>query len=433
MQMAWILGYNRDLVQMDQNAQNLWVNGENFDLGSRYERQLAAAWMQTKVLMLDRSVDRDIIKWSGELDSFKDEEISQQESELGEDLELLMWLKGRKAPIEMTEESFAFFPREEMVASARVVRAVDQLGFDLPREAVWCSTTCLNRKDRKEKIMDEKGEIKEVDFSIDGIVYLDGKIELENTAGAGGLAHELGHLVSDQNKLLEEFRRLRGYSGQAPTVDRLSHISLYATWKVEEDFAETFEAYLMDGEGFRALLQELRFHDPAAWAVLQPKYDFMKDKVFGGVEFSKDARTRVPYLEEREQEFAGLYWSAQTHSLEIRPNPNIWPGKRQLSKRYPVLKDGKIEIIQVYFSYDSKENSYSVSISNSQHSISEINFFPFPGDDGVRGKSGDFESWQAIDKGTVRTLHISELADSAARSISLHVVSVSSVQRELEE
>src|SRR3972149_116561 len=68
LQTAWLLGYSQDLVQME--AQNLWVNGEHFDLESRYERQLAAAWIQTKVEILDRSVDGFIIKKQGGLDRF---------------------------------------------------------------------------------------------------------------------------------------------------------------------------------------------------------------------------------------------------------------------------------------------------------------------------------------------------------------------------
>lgn len=380
LQTTWLLGYSRDLVGTDASAKNLWINGEHFDLESRYQRQLAAAWIQTKVEILDRSVDGFIIKEQGKMDRFTEEEITLQESELQEDLELLMWLKRRNVPIAMTDESFAFFPKEKMVTLARVFQAVDQLGFNLPNSAEWCSSTCLNWLNRKEEMMNEEGEIKEVDFESIGAALTNDEIKLENTAGAGSFAHELGHLVSDRNNFLEDFKSLRGYRGQAPAEDRLAHISLYATENVDEDFAVTFMNYLMNGDYFRALLDELQVHAPEAWQTLQQKYDFMRNKVFNGTEFSKDARTRIPYLEEREQEFAGFYWSPQTHSLEIRPNPEVWPGKRRLSKVYPVLVDGRRKNVKIEFAYDPKNRSYEVYIPDSRL-ISKITLFPSSGND----------------------------------------------------
>lgn len=68
---------------------------------------------------------------------------------------------------------------------------------------------------------------------------------------------------------------------QASTSD--DFVSVYAASDPFEDFAESYSAYVLHGESFAAMAAQ----NP----VLQAKYDFLKNTVFGGTTYSLDLTT----------------------------------------------------------------------------------------------------------------------------------------------
>ncbi|MFH1546545.1 MAG: hypothetical protein ABIE14_04160 [Patescibacteria group bacterium] len=65
---------------------------------------------------------------------------------------------------------------------------------------------------------------------------------------------------------------------------REDFVSGYAMSDPFEDFAESFNFYILHGEDFRAIKEESN--------ILAQKYDFMRDEVFGGVEFESERSTK---------------------------------------------------------------------------------------------------------------------------------------------
>lgn len=389
LQASWILGYNQDFAKIDPEGNNLWINDEHFNLKNRYERQLVGIWMQTKISIIGKTIDMGLLKGKKDSDVTAEEEILLQRTRLQEDLRLLSWLVKRDAPVKMTDESYVFFPREELIAIARVSQVVDRIGLNIPKSIEWCSNDCLDSIIVKSKIIDENGVEKEkVSKGAGGISRprLDA-VKLKNMAPMLSFTHEIGHLVSDKNGFLDRFKQIEDSPDQNKEV-RLKHISDYAMNNVDEDFAETFSLYLLEGDYFRSLLEELKVYSPSEGQVLQEKYDFMKNQLFSGTEFSKDGRMRVPFFEEQEGEFAGITWLPEQRILEIHPNTDIFPGMRQAAKTIPVLTDGgTIKNVQVSFNYDPKNKWYQVGVSNSEL-INKIILFPFFGDDRTLLKGG---------------------------------------------
>lgn len=71
-------------------------------------------------------------------------------------------------------------------------------------------------------------------------------------------------------------------------------VTLYASTHPEEDFAETFTEYFARGPLFRRKIEKLRKNDPRAAEILEAKYQFMKEKVARGEEFSFGGRKARP-------------------------------------------------------------------------------------------------------------------------------------------
>jgi len=115
--------------------------------------------------------------------------------------------------------------------------------------------------------------------------------------------HELGHVVdlgyfrgesSEQSEFVDgkilipvddpsvQFYRLswRDEETKNRSVNRKDFVSGYAMTDPFEDFAETFNFYVLHGADFRLLKKES--------AILSAKYDFFKNTVFDGVEFESD-------------------------------------------------------------------------------------------------------------------------------------------------
>lgn len=432
LQTAWLSGHSNDQLIIDHQESSLWINGEHFDLENRYETQLASAWIQTRGMKLEAKLNGLLLKESGELDEFTEEELSLRTEEFQEDSELLTWLKQREAPITISEESFVLFPRGEMVSTARVFQAVDRLGFEIPKSLEWCPSTCLDRLDRKEKVINKEGLTEETTLVVVGATDPIGEgIKLENEAGVGALAHEIGHLVSRKDNLLAKFGEMRGFLGQAPQEEQLTHFSSHAMRNSDEDFAETFGVFLMDGDYFRSLLEELKVHHPKAFKTLQQKYDFMRNEVWGGEEFSSGAKVRNQYLvEERKQEFSGIKWSVEERALELSPNPNVWSGKRFLYQEFPILNKDKIERMGVWFEYQPETHSYVIQINNSRL-VSKATFFPFPGDNRVLVEENGVKLSGGIEKGSDGLIKIiPSPLNEAANSVRLRVGSFSPVQIE---
>lgn len=120
--------------------------------------------------------------------------------------------------------------------------------------------------------------------------------------------HELGH-VADLGYLRGESAELSGFhdgsysiplddpsaefyqiswsdeKNQKFVAERMDFVSGYAMSDSFEDFAESFNFYILHGADFRALATES--------SALQKKYDFLRTEVFGGTEFQSERTTRA--------------------------------------------------------------------------------------------------------------------------------------------
>ncbi|GEM_PF-4717576 len=404
LRIAWLVGHIQDQVMVDFPQENLWINDYHFDLKNRFQWQLASAWIQTKVMRLEKQLSIDLKKKNEDI-----EEMPLEAENLGEELGMLEWLMVRNLDITMGEETFAFFPRDEMVMTARVFQAVDRLNLDVPRQVEWCAGECLRNIRGKDVIVNEDGTMKvERKGKTGGIPTFKEGVRLRNSNLVASLVHEIGHLLSDKSSYLQRFVQIRGYEGVAPHIsERWKHVSLYAMADKQEDFAETFMNYMMDGEGFRALLAELKVRDPGSWQVLTAKYNFMKDEVWQGLEFAVEGRVFNMEMEAKEREFAGILWNVETRSVIVKPTPEVWPEKRRIFKNFPVLVDDEIKNVVVDFRHDPKTNSYEVYVSP-MGLVSKINLRPI-GQDGriaVRTDRYEFGLARFVEKGTQEDFEI---------------------------
>ena len=368
LKISWLMGKSQDQLALDDSGKNLWINQLHFDLNDRYEGQLASAWIGSKVMLINKSLTLSQASPEDDLG-----EIDFEINNLQDDLRLLTWLKERHPKILFEEETYAFFPRDEMVKMARIYQQFDLIGLN-PQQLKWCSPRCLDNFDKPEK-----------DIFFGGIAeYSKNSMTIESNNHVRAVAHEGGHLKSIQGNLLSDFKLIRGQNGEAPAVDILNCVTPYAMKNGEEDFASTFEEYLLRGEYFRLRLQVLEAHDKKAWQALNLKYNFMKNEVFGGREYEIDAKPRVPILEEMEKDFLGLKWSSQEgFKAELRPDPNAYPGKRRIELFLPIVKpEGIIEDVKLSFSYSPRRQTYTVSVSDYEL-IPEITFYPLPGSDRI--------------------------------------------------
>lgn len=370
LQTAWLLGHTEDRVAVLPDREILWINNFEFNLKDRYDTQLASAWIQTRASQLKLRLK---INQSQEDQSTDRENPERQISEFQDDLNLLFWLKERKAPIKFSNDAFAFFPRTEMVNVARIMYVVDRFKIPVPPEIYWCSGTCLDH--HGPKVIG----VTQVGFPD----FLD-KIILENLTLSKDLAHEIGHFISyvDGGRLLKMFKSVIGDS--LPQGTRYEYVSEYAMTKFEEDFADTFMYYIALGEDFRLWLDELKTKKPSEWLVLQRKYDFMKGSIFNGVEFSYIGKVVIPDVYDLEQEFSGIHWSAENGTLSFSPNPNSLPGRRLDNKNFPflILEIDKVIDIEVGFHSFWEKNAYKINI-NRADLVNELSLFPLPGNDRV--------------------------------------------------
>lgn len=122
------------------------------------------------------------------------------------------------------------------------------------------------------------------------------------------LVHELGHVVDlgylrgktvhasgfrdgaqtiSKDDLSVKFYSLSWQSDEKtkPTAQRIDFVSGYAMSDPFEDFAESFNFYVLHGADFRTLATES--------ATLQAKYNFLRDEIFAGQEFDSKKVTQA--------------------------------------------------------------------------------------------------------------------------------------------
>lgn len=373
MQTASLLGFISDQVRYDASANKIWINRQDYDLNNRFHLQLVNSFLHTTMKSID------VNKRVHEYNSGRGKaELVLEAEQLDEDAQVLKWFRDLNPPIIMGDESFAFFPRDQMVMMARVYKAVDEVGFKLPDKVDWCNSECIERTDKQAV----------------GLAYLnENRTELENKADAEVFAHEVAHLISVQRNLLQKFGEIRGMKDKASEEDRLKYISEYAMTNNHEDFADTFAYYFADGDQFRLMLDQLRIHKPDEYTFMEAKYDFMKSEVFQGKEFSKNGKVRNEDLEKRRQQFAGLRWIPEEKRLEFEPNPDSWKDKKEEFFLLPVLEENDFKTLFVGFRLEGylqfrNEKQYTVYVFHTGMNVfPKMTFFPMMGDDRVRVSS----------------------------------------------
>ena len=142
-------------------------------------------------------------------------------------------------------------------------------------------------------------------------------LNLSSRDGASVIFHEGGHYIADSHAAkrraiglpqeqeipnhaldfeaatakAQKEQLLEARSREERRVEELDQfISDYSVTNPGEDFAEIFREFLAGGPLFRVTLEERRARSKAGASILQAKYDYMKEKVTGGEEFSFEAR-----------------------------------------------------------------------------------------------------------------------------------------------
>lgn len=395
MQTAWLLGLTFDQVQIDSAQKHLWFNDMQFDLGNRFDRQLASTFLQTKIKLIDNNLLQTSVQEY--VSSFQPpRELPIEAEQLSEDLEYLNWLKAHLPQIELQNDSIAFISRTEMVKIARLMQALDLMGLNVTESINWCGAFCV-----------ENGQARGTANP------LAGKTNLDPEAGAQALAHEIAHLKFIH--LLPKFTLIRGTIGQAKDEQRLQYITNYAMKVTWEDFADTFAYYVMRGDYFRSLLAELEAQDPQSYSVLKQKYDFIKREVAKGLEFTDSGKIRSIPKEQVQQEFAGILWNPKSRTLTVHPNTEAWPDKRTFTQNIPVLSsDREIQMLAVQVEIRPKNESakgyqpprYNVKISNPLLA-ERIELLPLMGDERISVEEVSPESVKELKvKGGWRTIQI---------------------------
>lgn len=107
-------------------------------------------------------------------------------------------------------------------------------------------------------------------------------VDLGYLRGSGNISSDFtdGSLLIPTDDVSVEFYQLswKNSEKQRFIASRKDFVSGYAMSDPFEDFAESFNFYLLHGNDFRLLTQESE--------TLQAKYDFLKENVFAGKEFS---------------------------------------------------------------------------------------------------------------------------------------------------
>lgn len=375
LQTAWLLGFVQEKVILDFKQDSVWIDDNHYNLNNRYETQLASAWIQAKNTLVGYQLALQVGYGNNDIDSY----FNTQEAE--DDLAVLNWLRRRGAPVNFKEETFTFFPKDEMVALGRVWQFADRLGLNIPTQVEWCAG-CLNTLEGKQITVKEDGalEVKR-GGKVGGIPTEKGGVILENTNLVDSLVHEEGHVVSRVKNYLQQFADIRGYRGVAANIsERSNFVSEYAMADVDEDFAETFSKFVMDGKEFRKQIERLKLLNDPAWIILQSKYDFMRNITFG--EFDRNAKVRDIENERKELEFAGLDWDQQSGFLTVKPNLDVLPERRHIERTFLGFDKGLIREIDVGFSYNPRKRSYTLSLRGIT-AINKILLCPFQGDDRI--------------------------------------------------
>jgi hypothetical protein len=110
------------------------------------------------------------------------------------------------------------------------------------------------------------GKLKGVSFAPSG--FADGSLKIPADDPSVGF-----YKLSWQNEKKQKF-----------LVERKDFVSGYAMSDPFEDFSESFNFYVLHGADFRAIKSES--------SILTKKYDFLKDKVFDGIEFDSERNTK---------------------------------------------------------------------------------------------------------------------------------------------
>lgn len=384
LELAWLFGASQDLPNINWRTSTLTVDGETYNLGNKFDEQLARSQVDSKIrllgarLALSQPYSQEQEKDQSSLLKAQRARLADEADQFKQDVAMLSWLKRSRPPIVMSADSFAFLPRYEMVKIARMFKLLKDHGWwDVVRKIRWCGVDCVG------------------DDKFAGTADKYGKIYLENNQQAGGLAHELGHLIynKDDGKLLKEFSAVRGYTGTAPMEDRLKHVSEYAMKNAREDFSETFEKYVLDCDTFRGMIAELTARKPELAQALERKYQFMKEAVFAGDEFSADAEPRNYDQEAKVALYTGFSWDAVRHILGFKPNidPAIFPDGKNIRLKFPILSgddDTDYNFVLVDFRYDESKRRYTVVLYNGAL-IDLVIFEPITGDERIMVSAAD--------------------------------------------
>ncbi|MFC2091390.1 FKBP-type peptidyl-prolyl cis-trans isomerase, partial [Elusimicrobiota bacterium] len=114
------------------------------------------------------------------------------------------------------------------------------------------------------------------------------------------------------------------------------YVSAYAKWEAEDDFADTYEVYVLNGDKFREALMESD--------ILLKKYIWMKNNVFKGIEYARNHDTGALQIL-KQSDTGSSTETASNESTEDELQLNFTPGKwRQDITKYEYEVLPKLEV-----------------------------------------------------------------------------------------
>lgn len=371
LQTARFFGEIEDKYLFDSDYSGLWINGDRFDLKNRYQKQLAGAIIHTQILELKE-------KQKNERSESKDNQDPWDVNKFTEEKEALVWLKSKGVNIRFEERSAGFYSRENIVTIAMFYQELEKASLPFPREVSYCDISCLDFVKPRENPYEKSNGI------IQGVANVKTQsAKLEHNAGPFAFAHETGHILDGVNNLLERYALLTGQNGLAPLDKRFSFLRTYGMLDIKEDFADNFAQFIIDGEYFRDLILAFEAKDPENGMMLRKKYEFIRDEVFQGVEFSSNARRLNTNPEGPILANELISWYPHFGNvIEIKPGNSS--SINFVERRIPVIRGKDVYQAIVGVSKGGKED-YLVFITNPDL-LTQITFFPYVGDSKVTAK-----------------------------------------------
>ncbi len=225
-------------IQIDKVGEKINLEGHLFDLNKPLHFQLLASILE--------------FKFKNRLQDWQYQEEQKGNREIIQDL---FWLSEENPPITIESQTFGFLDGNYLKYLSRTLQALKIAGLPFPQ-----------------KISESDSVVYEIGRFLFNLAFLDP-------------ANPRFKKISQDEYKNQTTESLNKYSPGIKNRDNL-RISPQLPSTLEEDYALTFERYVLNGSDFRTWVEFLKDWDPAAHQVLKGKYNFFREGL--GLEFTNE-------------------------------------------------------------------------------------------------------------------------------------------------